>query len=422
MFNAALNFFLLTGVKWTPVGTYTAPFVGVFNGNGYSIKNLSVVYDTQDTGESMGFYYTYGGLFGVTEGAEIKDIKFENVNIECLSTVEYRIVYAGAVAGMMNNSKLSNCTVSGTINAKSFRFVSSAGALAGYTKHTKITNCSSNASVTVQESSNRAEAGGLIGYSAIETIITDCYSEGSVSAYSNIGIAYSGGLIGYASATKVTRCYSKSAVLSELTSSAPEEGKVGSAYSGGLIGLVTAASKETQSEISYSYTIDGTITANGNENIAFAGGLAAKSAYASFKNCYTLTNVTAQSNLEIIYIGGAFGEITAGTTVTGSYCKNNVAALAGDNTNVYIGTFSVYIPTPDEKDPVEYVKNSIYYNASQYTINGKDAGSELTKNAIGRTLSTFTNFETLCFDLKWEKSEWEFQNNIPIPLIPNEMN
>ena len=113
-------------------------------------------------------------------------------------------------------------------------------------------------------------------------MITNCYSEGPVIAYSDIGIAYSGGLIGYASATNVTKCYSKSNVTAEITASAATEGKVGAAYAGGLAGIATAASADTVSNFSYSYSFEGKITATGNENIAYAGGLAAKSAFASF--------------------------------------------------------------------------------------------------------------------------------------------
>lgn len=404
----------LTGVEWTPVGTYAAPFVGTFDGNGYSLKNLNIFYDKQDAGETIGFFYTYCGLFGVTDGAKIKNVKFENVKIESASTVEFRVMYAGAVAGLALNSEITNCSVTGEITSKSLRFISASGAIAGQTKRTSITDCSTNATVTVQESSNRAEAGGLVGNTAVGTVITNCYSEGPVLAYSDIGIAYSGGLIGYASATTVTKCYSKSNVTAEITSSAPTEGKVGAAYAGGLVGLTTAASADTSSKFSYSYSLDGKITATGNENIAYAGGLAAKSAFASFKNCYTYSSVTAQTNLEIIYLGGAFGEVAATSTIAGCFAKNDVAALAADNTNVKIGAFAGF---PDAKDgsTADNITSSIYYTGSAFTINGKET-SNLAKNASGRQLLIFNNFDSLIFDLKWDKSEWTLENGIPRPL------
>ena len=153
-----------------------------------------------------------------------------------------------------------------------------------------------------------------------------------------------------------------------------------------------------------------------NENIAFSGGIAAKSAFASFKNCYTISDVFAQTKLEIVYLGGAFGEMTSGTTVTGCFAKNNVSALAADNTNIYLGTFSGYVPEPAEENPVNYITSSIYYSGSSYTINGNDAGNKLITNASGRQLLIFNNFESLTFDLKWDKAEWVFENGIPRPV------
>ncbi|MBQ9692859.1 MAG: hypothetical protein IJV70_06855 [Clostridia bacterium] len=406
----------LADVEWTPVGTYTAPFVGVFDGNGYTLKNLSVTYDKQDTGDTIGFFYSYCGLFGVTNGATIKNVKFENAKIESSTTFEYRVVYAGVIAGALIDSEVTDCQISGSVTAKSLRFVSAAGSVAGYTKKTAVTNCVSSADVTVQESSNRAEAGGLIGNTAVGTVITGCSSEGAVTAYSDVGIAYSGGLIGYASATKINKSFSSSAVTAEITSSAPSEGKVGAAYAGGLIGIVTAASADTRSEISYSYAINGKINAVGNENIAFAGGLAAKSVIASFKNCYTMSDVAAQTNLEIVYLGGALGEIMNGTTVVGCFSKNNVSATAADNTNIYLGSFSGYVPEPNEENPASYITSSIYYTGASYTINGSDAGDRLVKNALGRQLAIFSSIDSLTFDLKWDKAEWNFVDGIPYPV------
>lgn len=48
----------LTGVEWKPVGTNTAPFYGIFDGNGHTIKNLNINLPNQDQ----------VGLFGYNKG------------------------------------------------------------------------------------------------------------------------------------------------------------------------------------------------------------------------------------------------------------------------------------------------------------------------------------------------------------------
>ncbi len=56
---------------WTPIGTYNAPFFGIFNGNGHTIDGLVIHASADDVFDSAGSRpYAYVGLFGYAVYAE----------------------------------------------------------------------------------------------------------------------------------------------------------------------------------------------------------------------------------------------------------------------------------------------------------------------------------------------------------------
>ena len=78
--------------NWVPIGKYSKPFRGIFNGQGHKISNLSV------RGE-----YSLAGLFGSVEnGAEIMDIGVEGADIEVNDPEDDEGTYAGILVGCAN--------------------------------------------------------------------------------------------------------------------------------------------------------------------------------------------------------------------------------------------------------------------------------------------------------------------------------
>lgn len=200
--------------NWQSVGDADNPFKGVFNGNGYSIDNLTI--NAGDNAENVGF-------FGVTENATITNVSFNNANV--ISPDDYingssavgivagtargttfdNIDVSGSVAGYesvgglvgvindnsyflpdgtpvdVGNSSISN--VNTAVDTKGKYFV---GGLAGYVKDTStgegvatrdlmISNCNTSGNIVFDEEA----AGGLIG-EAGKTIITINNCESSV--------------------------------------------------------------------------------------------------------------------------------------------------------------------------------------------------------------------------------------------------
>ncbi len=196
--------------NWIPVGTPEKPFTGIFDGNGYTIKNLKLVETEAKEGKA------FIGFFGYAEDATIKNVTFENVymNIPCLD-IDHSQGHIGAVAGSLEGtSTIENVTVKGDIRIEAtvtangasrvavvaggnsygnvtmknvhvianegsyLKANNNVGALAGQLQGKNVfENCSSNIDVT----GTKFFAGGIIGLAAGDSQFTNCHTTGDVT-------------------------------------------------------------------------------------------------------------------------------------------------------------------------------------------------------------------------------------------------
>ncbi|MFZ4548397.1 MAG: GLUG motif-containing protein, partial [Bacteroidales bacterium] len=147
-------------------------FTGTYNGNDYSIDGLTTA-----------FADGAGGLFANIKTATISNINLTNANISSLYMV-------GGIVGYAEASTISNCSVTGSINA-----VTIAGGVVGAASNTNINKCSSNVVVggnIMYGEENMTHFGGLVGLvNDAGTTISNSYAKGTVSAYNVVG-----GLVG----------------------------------------------------------------------------------------------------------------------------------------------------------------------------------------------------------------------------------
>ena len=196
--------------NWIPVGTPEKPFTGIFDGNGYTIKNLKLVETEAKEGKA------YIGFFGYAEDATIKNVTFENVyiNIPCLD-IDHSQGHIGAVAGSLEGtSTIENVTVKGDIKVEAtvtangasrvavvaggnsygnvtmknvrveankgsyLKANNNVGALAGQLQHKNVfENCFSNIDVT----GTKFFAGGIIGLAAGDSQFINCHTTGNIT-------------------------------------------------------------------------------------------------------------------------------------------------------------------------------------------------------------------------------------------------
>lgn len=403
----------LTGVAFSPIGTYTYPFEGTFDGNGHKLINLKISSTAEDVGPALTFKYTYAGLFGVTKNATIKNITVENADISASSTTEFCFVSSGAIVGYAVNTAFEDCSVvGGKIYAKSKYFNSYSGSISGIMQGGKVTKAATSATVETDDSENRASSGGIAGYSFGGTVLDHCTSKDTVKAVSSYGVAYAAGLVGNARRIQATACRSEATVYAEVVKMSASNGTSGAATAGGLFAVISAESDTSKSTVTRCYAIDKEVAAKGNDNSVYAGGIAAKIRYTDFKDCYSLCNVTASSDTKLVYAASAFAEIigsdvsSSDYSVKGCFATGNVSATNKNPAYVYIGTFCAF---PKELSATKAVKVA-YNKSATYTLNG-EAPKSLTKNGYEIAQSSFT-LSFISNMLGWNSAEWETVNGI----------
>ena len=195
----------LNGHEWTPIGTgirkdggYTDEshsFQGTFDGNGNTIYNLSIKKaDPENADQAI-------GLFGIVDGGTVKNLKFENVDINVPSS-EMAAAAVGMLTGRGTVSGIE--VVSGKIIAKRGN-----GAVVGrMTKSGTIEECINRAAV----SGTGANVGGIVGAAyytedGSTMKIDDCHNYGTVSGTAGVV----GGIVGL-SAANVSNCTNEAAI------------------------------------------------------------------------------------------------------------------------------------------------------------------------------------------------------------------
>ena len=287
----------LNGLPWTPIansfsdallgGSDYRVFAGNFDGNGYTISNVSI------GSETTPFESDVFGLFGATEG-KISNLNLDTVSIHGIAKIASRgavvafagglvgysggsienchvtgltmdmsapsNVYAaaywvGGLVGALDGTQLINeCSVSGSITEKAGK--GSIGGLIGELgKAAKITYSRSNVTINVKaDSYGGADVGGFIGKgngkTDAETVIRNCYATGNVT-----GGAYTGGFAGGLWGLNIKNCYASGNVSQAAAAMASFVGTDASdpAYYGSITNCFTTGSVTGSSPFQYAF-------------------------------------------------------------------------------------------------------------------------------------------------------------------------
>jgi hypothetical protein len=203
-------------------------FSGTYDGNNFTIDQL---YQNRADGKPL-------GLFGITDGATLKNIHLTNVQI-------MGSLYVGGLVGMTSLSEFSNCHVTGAVNA-----VLLAGGFVGYSSNTTFTKCRANVAVTgldMYGPEMMTHLGGFAGNVNFTSSFTDCYARGAVSGYQvggfiggvdeNSATAFGGAAIDPTMGFTLTNCYS----ANTLTGTVVNGGLYGqSTYTGSAITITNS--------------------------------------------------------------------------------------------------------------------------------------------------------------------------------------
>ncbi len=312
-----------SGQGFNPIGDFTVPFTGNFDGRGYAIRNLYINRPTENE----------VGLFGrVGVGADIKRVGLVDVDItgdgdvggfvgenrgtitDCQST--------GTISGGTNNiggfvgenfrtGSIISCCFTGTVSGVN----DNVGGFVGQNYDGgSISDSHSTGSVNGDDN-----MGGFVGLNSQDSIISDCYSTGSVigtigsddvggfvgeneetikNCYATGSVSGDdllGGFVGYNDAGSINNCYSTGSVS-------------GDARVGGFVG-------ENEETISDCYSIG---SASGGNRV---GGFAAYNNAGSIINCYSTGSASGTGN-----VGGFVGENLV--TITSCYWDTETSGMA----------------------------------------------------------------------------------------------
>ena len=188
--------------SFTPIGTYSKPYTGTFDGAGHTIQNAEIS-GSDDT-------VIWVGLFGCVNGGTVKDFTLANIhvtNTSVASSTDSSQAASGVAVGILGTSNggtvdsvitLSSCTVNGVYRT---------GGIVGSSRDrsTNISNCVNRATVT----GSAKYTGGIVGAahnvwarpSATGTRVTTCVNYGTISGTSEVG-----GIVGYTDRAVITSC------------------------------------------------------------------------------------------------------------------------------------------------------------------------------------------------------------------------
>lgn len=381
--------------NWQPIGDETSPFTGVFYGNGYAIKNMSISvmpetkYDVKKCGV---------GLFGFINNAVIANVNVENVNITI--NYPYESGYpTGAIAGFCSSSKILDCSASGNIKSTlggSYDVGGIAGTILGR-GNSFIANCVNSANITIigekDENSfgfgfgsavaHTTEIGGIAGSVYENNTVSRCVNNGSINI-EPINTVYTGGIIGAAyynapvidcantGDITVTKnafaggiCGQSHSIVNSYNAGSVTVTDITYAKTGGIAGVTEFKADEshknyfnaTDAEIANCYYINDINTAISNANEGTLSSIKALNAE-EMKN---------QSS----YTGFDFENVWTITQGNNPTIKNATAKMPVEKAKIAVGeTFTL----PSKAVSVEISNDNIAVLDSEGNIKGNDGG------------------------------------------------
>ena len=253
-------------IGWQPIGNIFSPFTAIFDGNNFTIGNLTINRPSE----------TYVGLFsGTSTSAEFKNMQLVQVNV----TGDR---YVGGLGGDGPDVIITNSSVTGTVNGKR-----DTGGLLGKGRGATIT--ASYAIGTVNGS--RDNIGGLLGDGQGATIIAS-YAVVNVN-----GDEYVGGLLGEGRFATIIASYAVANVS-------------GDDHVGGLVGQGISVN------ITASYAA---ANVSGDE---YVGGLLGDGGFVNITTSYAVGTVSGR-----ISVGGLIGD-GQDAIVTAAYWDSEVSGIS----------------------------------------------------------------------------------------------
>ena len=350
--SATLN----AGAGFIPIGNSSSPFFGNYDGQDFSIQNLTI-----DRAANQ------QGLFGFCINASISNVSMVNVDISGSN-------YVGGIVGQSQNGlTLKNCSVHGSVSG-----IQDIGGIAGYLGNSSMINCSMAGTI-----SGDNKVGGCLA-TASNTTIRNCSSAGTISRLSQDNNKNNwGGIVAFANF---------SSDISKCTSLANVEGN---RYSGGIIGFLSS-----------SVTVDSCYASGDVSGGTYVGGLIGQASGSAYvRNCYATGDITSYDQNAGGFAGSIAGTSSVNVEISNCYALGDVEAIAYasgfigyctslDIDNCYsIGEVTVVPGAPKSgfaSGSGSYTCENSFWDTTISNISTSIIGIGQTSEEM-KTLTTFTN-------------------------------
>ena len=231
-----------------------SPFKGNFNGQGHTIKNLTITYGQESNAGLFGcvgkggvitnlnidnLKLTSAGQFAGGAVAQANEAEISKINVTN-STITHTNSWGGGVVGELSLGTISNCRFTGSITGSG-----ATGGVVGILRGATASDCSADATMVFDGYFDRfyRALGGVAGYiiakksndnsnEVISPLVTDSYFSGTIT--DNDGHGQVAGVVGDMNGGTVERCFNAAPIASVTTDEL--NGAIG-----GVAGLVYGA-------------------------------------------------------------------------------------------------------------------------------------------------------------------------------------
>ncbi|MCD7847955.1 MAG: hypothetical protein LUG49_08035 [Oscillospiraceae bacterium] len=349
-----------TDVTVAPVGTATNNFKGTFDGQNYTISNMSYTDYTS---------ISYAGVFGVTSGATIKNLTVSGCTFKAATTQSAG--YAGAiVANSLSGTTIENCTSTNNYVEAWF-----AGGITGHTVSTTIKD------VTVSGTTFAAntKSGCVIGYDGGGTTVNGAKVTSDLTAAGSLP----GAVIGQANGTST---------LSNLDVTAS--------------GLYVIGSMETNNEY--------TVTITGDENsvtaAAIAGNVLTNTTLVITGGTYTVEDIVSGEETSTVSGTVSISGGTYSTSLDENYIATGYEAIEveGEEGKYTVSAEATWIVADNVRNGTDlamafYIpKEKMNNDATGYTVKVTFNGAETTLSTWYSANTKSDNTGTDCFVVIFE--------------------
>ena len=321
--------------NWTPIGTYSSPFTGSFDGGGHVVFGLNIY----APGTNIQGFFGYIG-----KGAEIKNLGLEDVSVTGGGSV-------GGVVGWMTEGTVQNCHVTGNVsgnnevggvaggNAKGIVRNSYAtahvsgngfgvGGVVGHNFQGTVQNCHATGHVGGMQS-----VGGVVGLNDASSTVQNCYATGDVSG-NDIGV---GGVVGVNDGASVRNSYATGNVYGHgnsvggVVGRSTEGNGVYNCYAtGNVSGMEYVGGVAGENNNSMLQNCYATGNLSGTKHVGGVVGVGSN--YAKVQNCVALSPNVTQTINDIATIGRVLGYKATNSTPTNNHARSDMQLTHNNGT------------------------------------------------------------------------------------------